>query len=157
MLLLVPASRVGAQDSEAVEQSRFERWRERVYTSGTVELEWAVETRDGDAQKFELQILPEIAARVGGRMTVIVDSGFRRGSDVIKALALGADLVMAGRPTLYGTAAAGEAGAYRALEIFHEEMDRVMALLGLHNVDEIGHDCLWQPPSTAQPNRAAAE
>ena len=110
-----------------------------------------------DSSMATIQILPEIAARVGGRMTVIVDSGFRRGSDVIKALALGADLVMAGRPTLYGTAAAGEAGAYRALEIFREEMDRVMALLGLHNVDEIGHDCLWQPPSVAEPNRAAAE
>ena len=54
-------------------------------------------------------------------------------------------------------AAAGEAGVYRALEIFAEEMDRVMALLGLHSVDEIGHDCLWQPPSAAEPIREAAE
>ncbi|MEE8528769.1 MAG: alpha-hydroxy-acid oxidizing protein, partial [Gammaproteobacteria bacterium] len=67
------------------------------------------------------------------------------------------DLVMAGRPTLYGAAAAGEAGAYRALEIFGEEMDRVMGQLGLHSVDEIGHDCLWQPPPTAKPIREAAE
>ena len=110
-----------------------------------------------DSSVATIQILPEIAARVGERMTVIVDSGFRRGSDVIKALALGADLVMAGRPTLYGAAAAGEAGAYRALEIFGEEMDRVMGQLGLHTVDEIGHDCLWQQPPTAEPNRAAAE
>ncbi len=110
-----------------------------------------------DSSVATIQILPEIAARVGDRMTVIVDSGFRRGSDVIKALALGADLVMAGRPTLYGAAAAGEAGAYRALEIFGEEMDRVMGQLGLHTVDEIGHDCLWQPPTTAEPIRKAAE
>jgi isopentenyl diphosphate isomerase/L-lactate dehydrogenase-like FMN-dependent dehydrogenase len=113
--------------------------------------------RNLDASVAPIQILPEIAARVGGRMAVIVDSGFRRGTDVIKGLALGADLVMAGRPTLYGAAAGGEAGAYRALEIFREETDRVMGLLGLHTVGEIGHDCLWQPPSTAAPVRAAAE
>jgi isopentenyl diphosphate isomerase/L-lactate dehydrogenase-like FMN-dependent dehydrogenase len=113
--------------------------------------------RNLDASVAPIQILPEIAARVGGRMAVIVDSGFRRGTDVIKGLALGADLVMAGRPTLYGAAAGGEAGAYRALEIFREETDRVMGLLGLHTVDEIGHDCLWWPPSAAAPVLAAAE
>jgi len=113
--------------------------------------------RNLDASVAPIQILPEIAARVGGRMTVIVDSGFRRGTDVIKGLALGADLVMAGRPTLYGAAAGGEAGAYRALEIFQEEIDRVMGLLGLHTVDEIGPDCLWRPPSIWDVVRAAAE
>jgi isopentenyl diphosphate isomerase/L-lactate dehydrogenase-like FMN-dependent dehydrogenase len=76
--------------------------------------------RNLDASVAPIQILPEVVARVGNRMTVIVDSGFRRGTDVIKGLALGADFVMAGRPTLFGAAAAGEAGAYRALEIFHE-------------------------------------
>jgi isopentenyl diphosphate isomerase/L-lactate dehydrogenase-like FMN-dependent dehydrogenase len=110
-----------------------------------------------DSSVAPIQILPEIAARVAGRITVIVDSGFRRGSDVIKALALGADLVMAGRPTLYGAAAAGEAGAYRALEIFAEEMNRVMGQLGLRTVGEIGHDCLWRPPATAEAPRKAAE
>ncbi len=113
--------------------------------------------RNLDASVAPIQILPEIAARVGGRMTVIVDSGFRRGTDVIKGLALGADLVMAGRPTLYGAAVGGEAGAYRALEIFHEEIFRVMGLLGLHTVDEIGPDCLWWRPATADFSRAAAE
>jgi isopentenyl diphosphate isomerase/L-lactate dehydrogenase-like FMN-dependent dehydrogenase len=110
-----------------------------------------------DSSVAPIQILPEIAAKVGGRLTVIVDSGFRRGSDVIKALALGADLVMAGRPTLYGAAAGGEAGAYRALEIFAEEMDRVMGQLGLRGVDEIGHDCLWRPSPTAESLGKAAE
>lgn len=113
--------------------------------------------RNLDASVAPIQILPEIAARVGGRMAVIVDSGFRRGTDVIKGLALGADMVMVGRPTLYGVAAAGEAGAARALEIFREEMDRVMGLLGLRTVGEIGHDCLWRPPATTTPVRAAAE
>lgn len=113
--------------------------------------------RNLDASVAPIQILPEIAARVGGRMTVIVDSGFRRGTDVIKGLALGADLVMAGRPTLYGAAAGGEAGAYRALEIFREEIDRIMGLLGQHTVEEIGPDCLWRPPSIGDAIRAAAE
>ena len=113
--------------------------------------------RNLDASVAPIQILPEIAARVGGRMTVIVDSGFRRGTDVIKGLALGADLVMAGRPTLYGAAAGGEAGAYRALEIFREETDRIMGLLGLHTVEEIGPDCLWRPTAVGDAIRAAAE
>ena len=113
--------------------------------------------RNLDASVAPIQILPEVVARVGNRMTVIVDSGFRRGTDVIKGLALGADFVMAGRPTLFGAAAAGEAGAYRALEIFHEEIDRIIGLLGLHSVDEIGPDCLWRAASAGEPYRAAAE
>ncbi len=59
---------------------------------------------------------------------------------------MGADLVMSGRPTLYGAAAAGEAGAYRALEIFQTETDRVMAQLGLNRVDEISPHIFWNPP-----------
>jgi isopentenyl diphosphate isomerase/L-lactate dehydrogenase-like FMN-dependent dehydrogenase len=100
-----------------------------------------------DASVAPIQVLPEIAKRVGGKIAVIMDSGVRRGSDVIKAVALGADLVMAGRPTLYGVGAGGEAGADRALEIFHDEIDRVMAQLGLHSVEEVTPDCLWQPNS----------
>jgi isopentenyl diphosphate isomerase/L-lactate dehydrogenase-like FMN-dependent dehydrogenase len=113
--------------------------------------------RNLDASVAPIQILPEIAARVGDRITVIVDSGFRRGTDVIKGLALGADFVMAGRPTLYGVAAAGEAGAARALEIFREEIGRVMGLLGLSTVDAIGPDCLWRPGAADASFRAAAE
>ncbi len=63
------------------------------------------------------EMVPEISAAVGNRMTVIVDSGFRRGTDVIKALALGADAVMIGRATLYGLIAGGEPGVRRAIEI----------------------------------------
>jgi isopentenyl diphosphate isomerase/L-lactate dehydrogenase-like FMN-dependent dehydrogenase len=100
-----------------------------------------------DASVAPIQVLPEIAKRVGGKIAVIMDSGVRRGSDVIKAVALGADLVMAGRPTLYGVGAGGEVGADRALEIFHDEIDRVMAQLGLHSVEEVTPDCLWQPDS----------
>ncbi|MEL0106716.1 MAG: alpha-hydroxy acid oxidase [Rhodospirillaceae bacterium] len=94
-----------------------------------------------------IQVLPEIRAAVGPDFKLIVDSGPRRGSDIVKAIALGADMVMSGRPTLYGTAAAGEAGAFRALEIFQTEMDRVMAQLGLNSVDEIGPHIFWNPPA----------
>lgn len=70
-------------------------------------------------------------------------------------------MVMSGRPTLFGAAAAYEAGAYRALEIFHTEMDRVMAQLGLNSIDEIGPQIFWNPPEwVPQPApllRAAAE
>jgi (S)-mandelate dehydrogenase len=84
-----------------------------------------------------IEVLPEIAAAVGQRMTVIVDSGFRRGSDVIKGLALGANAVMIGRATLYGLAAAGEPGARRALEILTTEIDRTLGHLGCRSVDDL--------------------
>lgn len=85
-----------------------------------------------------MEVLPEIVDAVGKRATVFIDSGFRRGSDVVKALALGANAVMVGRSTLYGIAAAGEAGAGRALEIFREEISRVMALLGCNTIADLG-------------------
>ena len=99
-----------------------------------------------DCAPAPLQVLPETKAAVGDRIKVIIDSGARRGSDLVKAIALGADMVMSGRPTLFGAAAANEAGAYRALEIFHDEMDRVMAQLGLNSIEEIGPQIFWNPP-----------
>ena len=72
-------------------------------------------------------------------------------------MALGADFVMAGRPTLYGIGGAGEPGADRALEIFYEEIDRNMAQMGLHSVEEITRECLWQPEPPALLHAAAAE
>ena len=102
-----------------------------------------------DAAPAPLQIVPEVRAAVGDRLKIIIDSGARRGSDIVKALALGADMVMSGRPTLFGAAAAGEAGSYRALEIFQTEMDRVMAQLGLNSVDEISPHVFWNPPDWA--------
>jgi len=89
-----------------------------------------------------IEVLPEIADAIGKRATILVDSGFRRGSDVVKALALGAHAVQIGRPTLYGIAAHGEAGAARALEIYREEIGRVMALLGVNTIGELGPEYL---------------
>jgi isopentenyl diphosphate isomerase/L-lactate dehydrogenase-like FMN-dependent dehydrogenase len=83
-------------------------------------------------------VLPEIVAAVGNRTTILFDSGIRRGSDVVKALALGAKFVLTGRSTLYGTAAGGEAGATRALDIYRGEISRAMAQISCNTVAEIG-------------------
>jgi L-lactate dehydrogenase (cytochrome) len=86
-----------------------------------------------------LRTLPEIAAEAGG-MTVMMDGGIRRGTDVIKALALGAQFVFVGRPLLYAAVAGGEAGVHRALTLLGEEIDRDMALLGIRSIGEISAD-----------------
>src|SRR3984957_9568847 len=89
-----------------------------------------------------LQMLPAIARAVGGRMTLIVDGGFRRGTDIVKALALGADAVMLGRATLYGLAAGGEPGANQALDILLNELHRGLGELGCNSVAQLGPDFL---------------
>jgi L-lactate dehydrogenase (cytochrome) len=86
-----------------------------------------------------LRTLPEIAAEAGG-MTVMLDGGIRRGTDVIKALALGAQFVFIGRPLLYAAVAGGEAGVQRALSLLRDEIDRDMALLGIRRISEISSD-----------------
>ena len=82
---------------------------------------------------------------VGKRIPVLIDSGYRRGSDIVKALALGATAVLIGRPTLYGTAAAGEAGAARAIAILREEIDRVLALLGCPGIAALNPEYVVLP------------
>jgi len=84
-----------------------------------------------------LDVLPQIAQAVGERLTLIVDGGIRRGTDVIKAMALGAHAVMLGRAPLYGLAAGGEAGVQRALEILTSEIDRALGHLGCNHLGEL--------------------
>ena len=98
--------------------------------------------RNLDGSMAPLEALPEVVDAVGGRIEVIVDSGFRRGSDIVKALALGADAVLIGRATLYGVAAGGYDGAVRAIDILREEIHRVMALLGVTSIDQLGPEYL---------------
>ena len=98
--------------------------------------------RNFDSLAAPIDVLPGVADAVGNRLTVLMDSGVRRGSDVVKALALGAKAVMIGRPTLYGTAAGGQAGAARAISIFSEEIDRAQAHLGCCSISEINRNCL---------------
>jgi isopentenyl diphosphate isomerase/L-lactate dehydrogenase-like FMN-dependent dehydrogenase len=93
--------------------------------------------RQLDGTLTPIDELSQIADAVGGRMKIMVDSGFRRGSDIVKALALGADMAFVGRAPLYGAAVAGEAGARHALELLKSEVDRVMALIGCNSVDEL--------------------
>ncbi len=98
-----------------------------------------------DAAVAPIDALPAIVAAAGDRMTVIVDSGFRRGSDVLKGLALGADAVIVGRATLYGLAAAGEAGASRALDILDAEIRRTMGVMGVTEISALTRDHLVLP------------
>jgi isopentenyl diphosphate isomerase/L-lactate dehydrogenase-like FMN-dependent dehydrogenase len=98
--------------------------------------------RNFDSSMAPIEALPAIVDAVGARTTVIVDSSFRRGSDVVKALAIGAKLVMIGRPTLWGTTVAGEAGAARAIQFYREEISRTIAYLGCRNISELNRDLL---------------
>ena len=89
-----------------------------------------------------MQVLPEIVATVGNRMTVIIDGGFRRGADVVKAIALGADAVMVGRAALYGLGAGGEAGVCQALTLLQNEIHRALGQLGCNSLSELGPEYL---------------
>jgi len=101
--------------------------------------------RNLDHSIAPIDALPDVVDAAGKRLTVIMDSGIRRGSDVVKALALGAKAAFVGRAPLYGVAAHGEAGAARAIEIFREEIGRVMALLGVNSVAELDRRYLQFP------------
>jgi (S)-mandelate dehydrogenase len=103
--------------------------------------------RQLDAGIATLDALPAVVAAVGRRASVWVDGGIRRGGDVLKALALGAQGVLIGRATLYGACAAGEPGARRALEILRDELTRTMQLCGARRIADIGADLVV--PSTA--------
>jgi isopentenyl diphosphate isomerase/L-lactate dehydrogenase-like FMN-dependent dehydrogenase len=93
--------------------------------------------RNLDCVRPSIQILPEVVAAVDGRAEVYVDSGIRRGTDVIKALALGARACLVGRPYMFGLAVGGEAGVARVLEIFRNEIEHSMALTGCATVGDI--------------------
>jgi L-lactate dehydrogenase (cytochrome) len=92
--------------------------------------------RQLDGTVSALRTLPEIARDAGG-MTVMLDGGIRRGTDVLKALALGAQFVFVGRPFLYAAMVGGEAGVRHALTLLRDEVDRDMALLGIRSIGEI--------------------
>jgi L-lactate dehydrogenase (cytochrome)/(S)-mandelate dehydrogenase len=101
--------------------------------------------RQLDGAVSSIEALPAIVEAVGGRMPVLLDGGVRRGSHVVKALALGASACLIARPQLWGLAVAGEAGVARVLEILRGEIDRVMGLCGVTKVSEIGADLIHRP------------
>jgi isopentenyl diphosphate isomerase/L-lactate dehydrogenase-like FMN-dependent dehydrogenase len=93
-----------------------------------------------DRAPASIEVLPLIKAAIGDRLVVMLDSGVRRGSDIVVARCLGADFVFLGRATLYGVAAAGTAGAIRALDILREEIDITLGLIGCPRFDELSSD-----------------
>jgi len=110
--------------------------------------------RNMDSAPATLDVLPGIVSAAGGKTAVLVDSGVRRGSDIAKCLALGAQGVLTGRATLYGVGAGGQAGAARALDLLHEELRRTMAYIGCGRVQDIGPDALWRPAGPGQAGAA---
>ncbi len=93
--------------------------------------------RQLDSVHAPITVLPEVVDEVGGRVTVLVDGGFRRGTDILKALALGAGAVMIGRPACWGLAAAGEDGVADVLRILRSELENTMVLAGTRSVTDI--------------------
>lgn len=115
--------------------------------------------RNFDSAIAPLDALPPIAAAAGTKLTILLDSGITRGSDVVKAMAMGANAVMLGRMPLWGAAAAGQAGARHALSIMKSEIDRTLAFLGCCDVRDLTPDMLaltepglsrslFRPPAT---------
>jgi L-lactate dehydrogenase (cytochrome) len=102
--------------------------------------------RQLDGAPASLDALPAIVEAVAGHIPVLLDGGVRRGSDVAKALALGAAACLIGRPQLWGLAVAGEAGVAHILDIYRRELDRVMGLCGVSRLADIGRDLLFARP-----------
>jgi 4-hydroxymandelate oxidase len=114
--------------------------------------------RQLDTSPATIEVLESIAAALDGRIEVLIDGGIRRGTDVLKALALGARAVLIGRPILWGLAVAGEQGVRQVLEILRRELDVAMALAGCRSVDEVDIELIRpstpaasRPPSRWQP------
>ncbi|WP_026877664.1 alpha-hydroxy acid oxidase [Jiangella gansuensis] len=101
--------------------------------------------RQLDRAPVPLRILPEVAAAVGDRTEVYLDTGITNGADIVAALALGADACLVGRAYLYGLMAGGERGVARAAEILTTEVRRTMQLLGVRTVDELNPDHVRLP------------
>jgi (S)-mandelate dehydrogenase len=112
--------------------------------------------RQLDAAPATMAVLPRILDTVGGKIPVFVDSGFRRGTDVVKALACGARGVFLGRPLLYGLAADGEAGVSAMLKLFAEEVTRTMILLGAADTSQLGPQNLYSAAPAHAPRTSDA-
>ena len=93
--------------------------------------------RQLDSVSPTLRVLPEVVAAVGGRTEVLMDGGIRRGSDIVKAICLGARAVLIGRAYAYAMAAAGQAGVARALQILREDVERTLRLLGCPSISQL--------------------
>jgi len=101
--------------------------------------------RSEESGRATIESLPEVVDAVGGRIPVIVDGGIRRGNDILKALASGADAIQIGRPYLWGLAAFGQAGVERVLEMLREELALAMQFAGAPTIADLGPDLLIRP------------
>src|SRR5262249_15061281 len=102
-----------------------------------------------DAAAASLDTLPEIVKAVKGKATIMLDSGVRRGTDMVKAFALGADGVMFGRPSAFATAAGGQAGAERLLTLLKREYMQTLGFVGCKSIADITRDVLGPAPGAA--------
>ena len=101
--------------------------------------------RQLDGVRSSIAALEPVVSAVAGRGVVLLDSGIRRGSDVVKAIALGADAVLIGRLSAYGIAAAGEEGAYQVLDLLRQEIETVLVLLGRGGITDIDRSAVeWE-------------
>jgi 4-hydroxymandelate oxidase len=103
--------------------------------------------RQLDSSPASLDVLPEVLDAVGGRIPVLVDGGVRRGTDIVKTLALGASAVMIGRPAAWGLAAGGEDGVVDVLRILRDELENAMTLCGCHTVADITREHVAPAPA----------
>jgi isopentenyl diphosphate isomerase/L-lactate dehydrogenase-like FMN-dependent dehydrogenase len=101
--------------------------------------------RQLDGVSATLRALPEVVEAVGGRIEVLMDGGIRRGSDIVKAICLGARAVLIGRAYGYGLAAAGPAGVARAIEILRADVERTLVLLGCPSIAALNHSYVKVP------------
>jgi L-lactate dehydrogenase (cytochrome) len=140
-----------------------EQWKGRLVIKGVLHPEDAVTARNEgmdaivlsnhggrqlDGAVSPMRALPAVRAAVGPAMPLIIDSGFRRGTDVLKALALGADFVLLGRPFNYAATVGGAAGVAFAAGLLAREIDMALGMLGVNRLDELSADSLMVSPGT---------
>jgi isopentenyl diphosphate isomerase/L-lactate dehydrogenase-like FMN-dependent dehydrogenase len=101
--------------------------------------------RQLDGAPATLKVLPEVVAAVNGQAEVLMDGGVRRGSDIVKAICMGARAVLLGRAYAYGLAAAGQSGVARALEILRHDVERTLRLIGCPSVSALDSSYLNIP------------
>ena len=102
--------------------------------------------RNLDTLPATIDALPEVADRIGGRVPILVDGGVRRGTDVLKAVALGATAVLIGRPYCYALSVGGAAGVQRVVDILRTELEMALQLTGRRSLSELDRGVLWDPP-----------
>ena len=98
--------------------------------------------RQLDTCRATIDVLPEVADAVNGKIEILIDGGIRRGTDVLKAIAMGAKAVLIGRPVIWGLAVDGENGVRSVLDILRKEFDLAMALCGCDSIEKISKDLI---------------